>query len=93
MSNFFKDPASRFCAVQLTQEQQQMAMNVPPEFFAYLQNKIEAYASALVVSSLPYDPDPKAQVKAILEHERLKNFIAAYEELFVELQPTSSQTE
>lgn len=83
--NFYPDPSSKFFRVQLTAEDEKLATNVSPLFLAFLQNKIEAYANAVVTSSLPYDADPKCQVKAILAHERLRNFVEAYEELFSEL--------
>ena len=86
----YQDPASKFFRVQLTPEDEVLATNVSPLFLAYLQNKIEAYANAVVTSSLPYDADPAKQVKAILEFERLKNFVAAYEELFSELNQTDT---
>lgn len=86
----FHDPASKFYRIQLTPEEEKLATNVSPLTMAYLQNKIEAYASAVVTSSLAYDADPAKQVKAILEFERLKNFVAAYEELFYELTPTQT---
>lgn len=87
------DPASKFFRMQLTAEDEKMALQVSPYFLAYLQNKIEAYASALVDSDLPYSPNPAEQVKAILAHERLRNFVAAYEELMSELIQASSQTQ
>lgn len=76
---------SIFASFDLSTEETQQAMNVSPLFLAYLQNKIQSYAIAVVASSLPYDANPGNQVKAILEHERLKNFVSAYEELFAEL--------
>ena len=77
----------------MSREEEQLATQVSPLFMAYLQNKIEAYATAVVNSNLPYDADPAKQVKAILEHERLKNFVSAYEELFAELANQPNQTE
>jgi hypothetical protein len=73
----------------------QLAQQVSPLFLAYLQNKIEAYASALVENRLPYSANPAEQVTAILAHERLRNFVEAYEELQSELLAalaTSKQT-
>jgi len=87
----FQDPGSKFYRVQLSPESEKLATNVSPLFLAYLQNKIEAYANAVVTSSLPYDANPALQVKAILEFERLKNYVAAYEELLFELSPNQSQ--
>ena len=76
---------SRFLSFEMTEEETKMALAVSPLFSAYLQNKIEAYATASLNQQLPYDPDPQKQVKAILESERLKNFVAAYEELLAEI--------
>lgn len=87
------DTASKFHRVFMTAEDEQLAMQVSPLFIAYLQNKIEAYASAVVESELPYQSHPGDQVKAILAHERLRNFVAAYEELISELIQASSQTQ
>jgi len=87
----FPDTASKFFRVQLTAEDEQLAMNVSPLFLAYLQNKLEAYASALVEAKLPYSPNPNEQVAAILAHERLRNIVEAYEELMSELIQASSQ--
>lgn len=80
-----QDTASTFMRFNLTKEDEQLASSVSPLFLAYLQNKIEAYASALVNAPLPYDPNPTNQVKAILTHERLRNFVEAYQELLSEL--------
>ena len=76
---------SRFLSFEMSQEENQMALAVSPMFTAYLQNKIEAYATASLNQRLPYDPDPTKQVLAIVESERLKNFVAAYEELLAEI--------
>lgn len=84
--HFLQDMSSRFTKFQLTKEQESQAMNVPPAFLAYLQNKIEAYANELVATrKLPYHADPTRQMEAILQLERLRNFVDAYEELFAEL--------
>lgn len=83
--HFLQDMSSRFTKFQLTKEQELQAMNVSPAFLAYLQNKIEAYASEVVSTKLPYHADPKQQMEAILQLERLRNFVDAYEELFAEL--------
>ena len=85
-----KDPGSRFYRLALTSEENTMACSVSPLTLAYIQNKIEAYANALVDASLPYDADPAKQLKAILEHERLRNFVTAYEELFAEFADSHS---
>lgn len=79
------DTSSMFMRFNLSAEDEQLASSVSPLFLAYLQNKIEAYATAVVNASLPYDSNPENQVKAILAHERLKNFVEAYQELLAEL--------
>lgn len=86
------DTASKFFRIAMSEEDTRMALQVSPLFCAYLQNKIEAYASALVDSSLPYSPNPADQVTAILAHERRRNFVEAYEELLSELIVSSSNT-
>ncbi len=75
----------------MSPEEEKLAMSVSPLFLAYLQNKIEAYASALVEAKLPYSSNPNEQVAAILAHERLRNIVEAYEELMSELIQASSQ--
>lgn len=79
------DASSKFYRINMTAEDEVLATQVSPLFMAFLQNKIEAYANALVTTRLPYDADPTRQVKAIIEYERLRNFVEAYEELFAEL--------
>lgn len=79
------DTGSKFCRLTLSPEDEKLALQVSPLFLAYLQNKIEAYASALVEGDLPYSSNPAEQVKAILAHERLRNFVSAYQELQAEL--------
>lgn len=69
----------------LSAEDEKLATSTSPLFLAYLQNKIEAYATAVVNASLPYSSNPTEQVKAIMAHERLKNFVEAYQELLNEL--------
>lgn len=85
------DPTSKFFRVNLSPEDEKLAMHVSPLFLAYLQNKIEAYASTLVEARLPYSVNPAEQVTAILAHERLRNYVDAYEELMCELVQASSQ--
>jgi hypothetical protein len=87
----FPNTSSKFFSIALTPEDERLAMHVSPLFLAYLQNKIEAYASALVEAKLPYSPNPNEQVAAVLAHERLRNHVEAYEELMSELVQASSQ--
>jgi hypothetical protein len=86
----YPDLSGKFNKLLMNAEASEQALKVSPLFLAYLQNKIAEYASAVVESKLPYDPDPSRQVAAILEHERLRNFCAAYEELMAELTQASS---
>ena len=85
------DTASTFMRFNMSAEDEKMALDVSPLFLAYLQNKIEAYANACLNAELPYHEDPKLQVKAIVEHERLKNFVAAYQELMAEIIHSQTQ--
>lgn len=87
---FLIDSASKFTRIQLTDEEEKLAMQVSPLFLAFLQNKIEAYASALTVIDLPYSSHPGDQVKAIIALERQRSYLAAYEELMSELIQASS---
>lgn len=80
-----KDAGSKFFRVHLTEGDIQQALGVSPLFLAYLQNKIEAYASALIDSPISYDPDPAKQVASIVAFERARAFVQAYEELLSEL--------
>ena len=91
MTSFFPDAGSKFFRVQLSVDDQKAATSVSPLFLAYLQNKIEAYATALVDTPLAYDPDPAKQVTAIINYERNRTFVQAYEELLAELLDAQSQ--
>ena len=79
------DTASTFMRFNMSEEDNKLAAQVSPLFLAYLQNKIEAYASAVVTAELPFNPDPNKQVEAILAYERLKNYVQAFQELLSEL--------
>jgi hypothetical protein len=80
-----QDTSSKFFRPHLTEQEIKEAMNVSPYFLAYLQSKIEAYATALVDTVLVYDPAPGKQVAAIVTYERTRSFVQAYEELLAEL--------
>jgi hypothetical protein len=86
-----QDTASKFFRPLLTEGEVQQALAVSPYFLAYLQAKIEAYATALLESELPYDPDPTKQVAAIVAFERARTFVQAYEELLAELMDARPQ--
>jgi len=90
LRSLFPDTSSKFMRFNLSPEDEALATQVSPMFLAYLQNKIEAYASALVEKQLSYSPNPGDQVAAILTHERYRNFVEAYEELMSELLASSN---
>ena len=48
------DTSSIFLKLRMSPEDEKMALGVSPLFLAYLQNKIEAYATAVVNAELPY---------------------------------------
>lgn len=79
------DTSSTFMRFHMSEEDVRMAAQVSPLFLAYLQNKVEAYATATVNEELPFNSDPNKQVEAILAHARLKNYVQAYQELLSEL--------
>lgn len=79
------DTASKFSRFVLSAEDEAAALNLNPYFLMYLQNKVAAYAEAVVEVKVSYHPDPKQQMEAILEMERLRNFCSAYEELLSEI--------
>ena len=91
LDNLHKDAGSKFYRVQLTPADEQQALLVSPYFLAYLQNKIEAYATALVDTPLAYDPNPANQVTAIINYEKARTFVQAYEELLAELLDAQQQ--
>ena len=86
-----QDTASKFFRPLLTEGDVQQALAVSPYFLAYLQAKIEAYATALLETELPYDPDPVKQVTSIVAFERARTFVQAYEELLAELMDARPQ--
>lgn len=87
------DTANRFQKFLLSCEEQALALrHVSPLFLAYLTNKAADYAAALVETKPEYHADPHQQVQAILAQEKLRNFVAAYEELLSEIIDASSPT-
>jgi len=86
-----QDTSSKFFRPLLTEGDVKQALSVSPLFLAYLQSKIEAYATALVDTSLTYDPDPGKQVAVIVNYERTRAFVQAYEELLAELLDAQTQ--
>lgn len=80
-----KDAGSKFFRIALSADDEKQALGVSPLFLAYLQNKIEAYATAVIDNQISYDPDPAKQVMSIVLFERSRAFVQAYEELLAEL--------
>ena len=80
-----QDTASKFFRPVMSEDDVREGMNVSPYFLAYLQSKIEAYATALVDTPLVYDPDPSKQVVTLINYERARTMVQAYEELLAEL--------
>lgn len=80
--------SNRFLSFTMSEEETRTARVVNPYFLAYLQNKIAAYAFALVEESYS---DEKNQIDSkeltLIRHERLKAQVAVLEELFMELKP------
>lgn len=73
-----------------------VAKTITPYNLMYLQNKVAAYAAAVVEFS--YDPANPNHFSAILEHEKLKAQVSVLEELITEFQvpnhnPTPSNPE
>lgn len=92
------DFSTKFARYTLTEQEENAALQVSDLFLMYLKNKIADYAEAVVDKDLPYSADPTKQMEAILAHEKLKHFVAAYEELMSEIiqalpQPTSTTPE
>ena len=85
LDNLTKDAGSKFYRINLTPDDEKQALGVSPLFLAFLQNKIEAYATALVDTPLAYDPNPANQMLAIINYEKARTFVQAYEELLAEL--------
>jgi hypothetical protein len=89
--------SNRFLSFHLSSAEQETAKSVNPYFLAYLQNKIAAYANAVVEES--YE-DEKNQIDSkeltLIRHERLKAQVLVLEELFMELkspEPTPEQAD
>lgn len=82
---FHSDAGSKFFRAKLAEHEEKHALLVSPYFLAFLQNKIEAHATALVDTKLPYNADPAKQVEAIVALESARAVVHAYEELLAEL--------
>ena len=84
--------SNRFLSFELSEEEERAAKLVNPYFLAYLQNKIAAYANAIVEET--YE-DEKNQIDSkeltLLRHERRKAQVVVLEELFMELKAVEFQ--
>jgi len=80
-----QDTGSRFFRPEITDEINHKLSKLDPALLLYVQAKIADYASQVVATEVPWDPDPKKQMAAIIEYERLRNYVGAYEELLAEL--------
>jgi hypothetical protein len=76
--------SSRFQQFTFSAEEQELAKQVSPLFYALLQNKIAEKANAAIDFQYGLAKD---QLCAIIEHESLKAQVFALEELMAELTP------
>jgi hypothetical protein len=75
---------NRFQEYHLDKNEEELAQSVSPYFYAFLQNKAAAYASAVV--EYQYDMS-KELVPQVIEHEKLKAQVIVLEELMREVNP------
>jgi hypothetical protein len=81
---------TKFQLIELSAEEQKFALCPNEYFLAYLQNKMAMYAHQLLEMKLDINPDPSQQMHALMEIQRLQNFVAAYDELLAEIQDFAS---
>lgn len=74
--------SNRFQQFEFTAQESNLACQVSPLFYAFLQNKIASYADAVV----EYTAEGKDLVAATIRHERLKAQVEVLEELLSEIQ-------
>lgn len=86
------DTGNMFQSFVMTPEEEEQAYRVNPYFLAMLQNKIAVYAREAATQPLPYDADPTKQVQAVLAHQRMRNFVEAYQELLGEITTANDPT-
>lgn len=77
-----KPSHNRFQSYDLDSNEEELAKNVNPYTFAYLQNKIAAYANAVLEFEYIQESPMQQQV---IEHEKLKAQVVVLEELMREL--------
>lgn len=80
--------SNKFTSFELSEEEELHARRCSPLFFAYLQNKISAYAVAAV--EYVHAPEVPLHV-AVSKHEALKAQVEVLEELMRELLPPDEQ--
>jgi len=79
---------NKFQQFEFSPEEEVTARQCSPLFFAYLQNKIAAYA----VAAVEYTHDPAQPLHvAVSKHEALKAQVEVLEELLQELCPPEDQ--
>ena len=83
-----KQLVNDFTEFQLEQHEHTAALAVSAYTYTYLQNKIAAYAKAV----LEYRYDPEKDMRtAVIEHEILKGQVSVLQELMRELTPPLEQ--
>lgn len=80
------DLGSRFASFTLDSVEEEKAKTPGPYFFALLQNKISAYAHAVIEHTYTGDI-----TQSLIVHERLKAQVEVLEELMRELTPPVEQ--
>lgn len=78
---------SRFTSFHLDAAEEEKGRMVSAYFFAVLQNKIAAYAHAVI----EHEIDAANMHQSVMEHEKLKAQVAVLEELMRELTPPVEQ--
>ena len=77
--------SSRFQEFELNEQEMELATAVSPYTFAFIQNKVAAYANAVIEHQFESKGDPHAVIEHVIKHERLKAQVEVLEELMREL--------
>lgn len=87
------DSSSRFLAFSLSEAQVEFALrSVDITFLAYLQNKVEAQATAYLEMVPVIDPDPAKQMKHIAQHIEIRAAYFALSQLVDEIVDAQRET-
>lgn len=81
--------SSKYQQYELSEAEEQFAKSINSYTFAYIQNKIAAYALAVIEHQFEAGTDKDAY---ILRQEVLKGQVEVLEELLRELEPVTEQT-